>query len=104
MEVTLPKKFEVSTDANIQYRKKDPRFPANNNYTTWNAAVRKRFFKGNDMELELKVFDILNQNRGYQRNFNSFSFTETYYNTLKRFWQLTVTWNFSKNGKPTTGF
>jgi len=96
----LPKKFEVKTDANIQYRQKDARFPTSNNYTTWNASVRKRFFKGNDMEIEFKVFDILNQNRGYQRNFNSSSFTESYYSTLKRFWQLTLTWNFSKNGKP----
>jgi hypothetical protein len=102
--VQLPKKFEISSDANIQYRQKDPRFPANNNYTTWNASVRKRFLKGNDLELELKVFDILNENRGYQRNFNSYSFTETYNNTLRRFWQLTFIYNFSKNGKPTTGF
>lgn len=98
--LTLPKKFELRTDGNIQYRQKDPRFPTANNYTTWNASLRKRFFKGNDMEVEFKVFDLLNQNRGYQRNFNSYSFTETYYNTLKRFWQLTLTWNFSKNGKP----
>lgn len=103
-QVTFLKKFELRTDGNVQYRKKDPRFPANNNFTTWNASIRKRFFKNNDLELELKVFDLLNENRGYQRNFNSFSFTETYYNTLKRFWQLTFVWNFSKNGKPATGF
>jgi hypothetical protein len=51
------------------------------------------------MELKLSVNDILDQNRGYDRNFDSYSFTETYYNTLRRFWLLTVTWNISKNGK-----
>jgi len=102
--VMLPKKFEVSTNANTQIRQKDPRFTQNNNFTTWNASLTKRFFKENALEVSLGLFDILNQNRGYQRNFNSFSFTENYYTTLRRFWLLTLTWNISKNGKPATGF
>ena len=80
-------------------RQKDPRFPADNNFTTWNANVIKRILK-NEMEFKFGVYDILNQNRGYNRSFSSYSFTESYYNTLKRFWLLTVTWNISKNGKP----
>lgn len=102
--VVLPKRFEVSTDAETQIRQKDPRFTQNNNFTTWNASVIKRLLKGNKLELKLGLYDILNQNRGYSRNFNSYSFTETYFNTLRRFWLLTVTWNISKNGKPASGF
>ncbi len=98
--VNLPKNFEISTDINLQLRQKDPRFTQNNNYTTWNMSVIKRMLKDNKLELKLGLYDILDQNKGYQRNFNSFSFTETYYNTLRRFWLLTVTWNISKNGKP----
>ena len=97
--VTLPAKFEIGTNLNFELRKKDPRFPANNNFTTWNAHVLKRVMK-NELEFKFGVYDILNQNRGYNRSFNSFSFTETYYNTLKRYWLFTVTWNISKNGKP----
>ena len=80
-------------------RQKDPRFPDDNNFTTWNANVIKRILK-NEMEFKFGVYDILNQNRGYNRSFSGYSFTESYYNTLKRFWLLTVTWNISKNGKP----
>jgi hypothetical protein len=98
--VTLPKKFELGSNVNFQARQKDPRFPANNNFTTWNAYLIKRIMKNNDLEFKVSLNDILNQNRGYNRSFNSYSFTETYYNTLKRFWLLTVTWNISKNGKP----
>jgi hypothetical protein len=98
--VRLPKNFEVSTNANAQFRQKDPRFTQNNSFTTWNAELIKRFLKDNKLELKFSVNDILNQNRGYQRNFNSYSFTESYFNTLRRFWMLTVTWNISKNGKP----
>ncbi len=98
--LTLPAKFELRTDVNTEIRQKDPNFPANNSFTKWNAALTKRFFKDNALELRLSIFDILNQNRGYDRNFNSSSFTETYYNTLKRFGGLSIIWNISKNGKP----
>ena len=97
--VTLPYKFELGTDINYQMRQKDPRFPANNNFTTWNANVIKRVMK-NELEFKFGVYDILNQNRGYNRSFSSYNFTESYYNTLKRYWLFTLTWNISKNGKP----
>lgn len=100
---TLPHKFEVRTDADVNIRQKDPRFPQNSNYTKWNASIIKRMLKNNDLELKLEVNDILDQNKGYNRNFNSYSFTESYYNILHRYWLLTLTWNISKNGKPAGG-
>ncbi len=96
---TFPHNLYLSTTLNYQARQKDPRFPQNNNFTIWDASLTKRLMK-NELEIKFSVNDILNQNKGYQRNFNSYSFTESYYQTLKRFWLLTVTWNFSKNGKP----
>ena len=100
----LPKKFELHTDINSELRQKDKRFAQNNNFTRWNMDLTKRFFKGNDLEVKFGVYDILNQNRGFDRRFNSYSFTESYYTTLRRFWLLTLTWNISKNGKPASGF
>ncbi len=99
-QINLPKKFEFSTNAGFEIRQKDPRFTQQNSFTTWNASIIKRFFKDNDLEVSLGLNDILNQNRGYQRNFNSYSFSESYFTTLRRFWLLTLTWNISKNGKP----
>ena len=98
--VTFLKKFEISSDANVQVRQKDPRFSQKNNYTTWNASLTRRMFKNNALEIKFSVNDILDQNKGYQRNFNSNSFSETYYTALRRFWLLTLTWNLAKNGKP----
>jgi len=102
--ITFLKNFEIRSTINTQIRQKDPRFTQDNNFTTWNASVTKRFFKDNKLELNLGVFDILDQNKGYQRNFNSYSFTEQYYTTLRRYWLLTLTWNISKNGKPASMF
>lgn len=101
--VTLFKKYELSTDAFTQIQQKDPRFNKKNNYTKWNATITKRFFKDNALEAKFGVYDILNQNKGYNRNYDSYSLTESYYTTLRRFWLLTITWNISKNGKPAGG-
>jgi outer membrane receptor protein involved in Fe transport len=98
------KKFDIGSNLELQLRQKDPRFPQNSSFTTWNGFITKRFFKENQFELKLQVNDILNENKGYDRNFRSYSFTETYYTTLRRFWLLTATWNISKNGKPTKMF
>ncbi|HNF39267.1 MAG TPA: TonB-dependent receptor, partial [Chitinophagaceae bacterium] len=98
------KKFELNTNVNLEIRQKDPRFTQNNNYTTWNAGLTKRFFKDNALEVSFSINDILDENRGYSRNFSSYSFTENYYTTLRRFWLVTLRWNISKNGKPASGF
>jgi hypothetical protein len=103
VRVMLPKKFEVSTDVNFQIRQKDPRFTQKTNFAKWNAGITKLLFK-DVFEVKASVNDILDQNRGYQRNFSSSSFTESYHLTLRRFWLLTLTWNISKNGKPQKGF
>ncbi len=102
--VSFLKHFEITSDISYQAKQKDPRFPADNDYTKWNAALKRKFFK-NELEAGLSVYDILSQNRGYERTFNDYRYTETYYNTLKRYWLLNVTWNFNKNhAKPTDDF
>ena len=103
--VTLKKeRIEIGSNISARFRQKDPRFPANNNYTIWNANIIKRFLKEDKLEIKLTINDILDQNRGYQRNFDSYSFTETYTTTLRRFWLVSAIWNISKNGKPAKSF
>ncbi len=102
-EVTLPWETEIGSDINFEARQKDPAFPRSNSYALWNAYIEKKIYKS-VFVAKFSVQDILNQNRGYSRDFNSYSFTENYYNTLKRYWMLTLTYNFSKNGKPSNDF
>ena len=102
--VTILKKFELNSGVQYDTKQKDPNFPANNTYTLWNASLKRKFFK-DDLEAGILVNDIMNQNRGYDRTFTDYRYTETYYNTLKRYWMLTLTWNFNKNhAKPTNDF
>ena len=99
IEITLPFKFRFETDLSYKTKQKDPRFPAKNTFTLWNASLTRSLFK-DKLEAGISVNDILNENRGYDRSFSDNRYSETFYNTLKRFWMLTLTWNFSKNGKP----
>ena len=103
IEITLPLKFRFETDVSYKAKQKDPRFPVKNTFTLWNASLKRNLFK-DKFEAGVSVNDILNENRGYDRSFSDNRYSETYYNTLKRFWMLTLTWNFSKNGKPIDDF
>lgn len=93
----MGKDFSINTDVDANYVQSDPRFSQNNNYTIWNASISKKFHK-KEFEVRAGVNDILDQNRGYNRNFNSYSFTETYRTTLRRFWLVSFIWNITKNG------
>lgn len=103
IEITLPFKFRFETDIDLTTKEKDPRFPAKNTFTLWNASLKRTIFK-EKLEAGISVNDILNEKRGYDRSFTDNRYSETFYNTLKRFWMVTLTWNFSKNGKPNSGF
>ncbi|MEO6251762.1 MAG: outer membrane beta-barrel protein [Ferruginibacter sp.] len=105
IEITFLKKFRFETELNYKAKKNDPRFPAKNKYTLWNASLKRYIYK-ELLEASFSVNDILNENRGYDRTFTDYRYTETYYNTLKRFWMVTLTWNFAKKGtsKPQSDF
>nr|WP_262915268.1 outer membrane beta-barrel family protein [Niabella ginsengisoli] len=95
--VQLPLKFEIRMDVDGNYTQKLPGYPSGNNFTIWNGFLTKKIYK-NQFEARLSVYDILNQNRGYNRNFDSFRFTESYRTTLQRFWLISFVWNITKNG------
>lgn len=103
LNITLPWSVEFSTSANYQARQRDPRFNRNSDYVKWNASLERKIYK-EILVAKLEVNDILDQNRGYNRNFSSYNYSETFYNTLRRYWMATITWNFSKNGKAPSGF
>lgn len=103
IEITLPYKFRFETDISYQAKQKDPRFPAPNEFTIWNAELKRPILK-KSLEAGFSVNDILNQNRGYDRSFSDYRYTETFYNTLQRYFMFTITWNFSKNGQAPADF
>lgn len=95
--VQLPLKFEIGTDIDWYIRQKVVGFDRNNDVFRWNAYVSKKFLKSDALELRASVFDILNQNIGFQRYGSGNTITEQNYNTIRRYGMLSLIWNFTKS-------
>ena len=100
--VQLPWKMEFNTEVEASFRQKINEFDQSINMIRWNAQIAKKFWKNKAGEIRLSVFDILNQNIGFQRNISSNFITENRYNTIKRYFLIGFTWNFTYN-PATTG-
>ena len=62
----------------------------------WNAGIAKQVFKNKKGEFRFQVYDILSQNIGVNRSTNQNYIEDLSYNVLKRFWQLSFTYNISR--------
>lgn len=96
----LPYKFDLSSNADFNFRQKTSVFDQNRNTIIWNASLSKRLFK-ETCSLKFSINDILDQNIGFRRDIQSNFITENTYATLRRFWLVSFTWNFSKNNAQT---
>jgi hypothetical protein len=100
----LPKKFQFNTDASYNIRQRTTDFDRNTNVFLLNAFVSKKFTKTDELEVRLAVYDIFNQNLGFQRFGSGNQVTQQSYNTIKRYGLLSLIWNFTYkpkgDGKP----
>ncbi len=103
LNYTLPLKFEFNTDVVADLRQKTSTFDRNNNVIVWNAYIGRKLFKGDKGLISIKGNDLLDQNKGFSRFIGSNVVTENSYTTLRRYFMLNFTWNFSKTpgGAPT---
>ncbi|TKK68350.1 hypothetical protein FC093_11780 [Ilyomonas limi] len=95
--ITLPWKLEINTDLQVNLRQKTPSFTENNNVFLWNAYIGRRLLKNDKAIIKIQGYDILNQNKGYSRSINTNITTERNYETIRRYFVLAFTWNFSKS-------
>lgn len=95
----LPWKTQISSDINFNIRERTPAFQENRNVYLWNATFSKKIFKEDAGLISFEMRDVLNQNLGFSRNINETWIQQRTYETIRRLWLITLTWNFSKNGK-----
>ncbi len=93
--VQLPWKLELSATVNWFLRQQTTLFYKDNNVLLCNAYIGKKLRKKSDIEIRASVFDIFNQNVGYDRNAQAGIITENTYNTIRRYGMLSLIWNFS---------
>ncbi len=101
VNVTLPWKLEINSDFQYNLRQKTELFTGNNNVFLWNAYFGRHLLKNDKAIIKIQGYDLLNQNKGYSRSINSNILTERSYQTLRRYFVLAFTWNFSKSAAGT---
>jgi hypothetical protein len=95
--INFPGDIDLGQDIQAYFREASSAFSSNNNVVTWNISLAKKLFKDKKSEIRLKAFDVLDQNKGVSRNTSTTTVTETTFETLHRYYQLSFTWNFIKN-------
>ena len=96
--INLPGKMEISSNGRYQFTQKTESFGQDFDRTIWNSSVSKKFFKAENVKLSLSGNDLLNQNVGFDRNVNSNLITQNSYTTIKRYYMLSLAWDFNKMG------
>jgi hypothetical protein len=91
----LPWKLQLRSELWYDYRQQTTVFNTNNNVTRWDASLGRKFLKGDKLELRAAVYDILNQNLGYNRNAEANYITEDKYSTIRRRLLFSLTYMFS---------
>ncbi len=96
--IFLPGKLEISSNYNYKLTKKTETFNEDVDYLIWNSSFSKKFLKNDNLKLSLSGNDLLNQNVGFQRNTYGNTFSQNSYNTIKRYYMLSLLWDFNKMG------
>lgn len=99
-DLFLPLHFQVHADGDINLRQKTPVFTTNNNVALLNAWIGRKFLKNDALLLKASGNDLLNQNAGFNRTANSNFVTQNTYSTIRRYFMLSLVWNFSRTGTP----
>ncbi len=94
--IYLPLNFQVGTYSSYQYNAATASFHSDFSQLLLNMFIIKTFGKKNNLMVELWGNDLLNQNSGFSRNAQANLITQTTNNTLKRYYMLTINYEFTK--------
>jgi hypothetical protein len=98
VEVTVPGKIQIGTNAEFDLKEKVNAFAGNPNVILWQASISRSFFKKNSFKTSFIVNDILNQNRGFTRIINSDRIYQESYQRISQYFLFKLEWSFNQNG------
>jgi hypothetical protein len=96
--IFLPRKLEISSNYNYNLTRKTETFNEDVDYLIVNSSFSKKFLKNESLKLSLSGNDLLNQKLGFQRNAYGNTFSQNSYNTIRRYYMLSLLWDFNKMG------
>lgn len=88
----------MGLEANWNYRQKMDENDKNNSVLLANAYLEKSFLKDKSLKLRAEGNDLFNRNQGLSRYNSSNYIVDSEYSTIKRYFMLVLTWNFTKTG------
>ncbi|WP_256011935.1 outer membrane beta-barrel family protein [Desertivirga xinjiangensis] len=94
----LPGKFEFSLNGEYRFQEKTISFNEDFERFIVNSSIKKKFLKTDNLALSLSGNDLLNQNNGFSRNAYGNTITQNTYTTIKRYFLLSLIWDFNKMG------
>lgn len=68
----------------------------------WNASISQQFLRDRSLTLSVKAYDLLRQQKSIQRTVNANYIDDIEYNSLTRYFMVTVTYRFNSFGKGKT--
>ena len=93
----LPLKFGIGSDVQYTYNAATEAFSAEH-LTKLNSYIFKTFLKDDKLKISLSGNDLLNQNLNFTRGISGNTTTQTNTTGIRRFFMLSVTWDFTKFG------
>jgi len=96
VHLLLAGKFELSSECEFDLRQRIQAFSSNPNQIRWHATLTKTIFKNKSGKFFLIANDILNQNKGYNRNINTNFISEDRYARISQYFLLKFEWSFNQ--------
>lgn len=97
IKLKLPQKFELSSQVNGYYLT-NTRI-ANSNYLIWNAQIKRRFLKEEQLTCALSIRDILDQTTSISRTISANVIIDSNAEMIARYFLISMTYNLQKNIK-----
>lgn len=93
--VYLPWKMQINANGSYNIQQKTAALSAYNAFIL-NAWIGKKLLKKDALLIKVSGNDILNQNQNFTRNVQSNFITQNTYSNIKRYFLLSILWNFNK--------
>jgi hypothetical protein len=94
--IMLPGKIELRSDVRFDMRQQIDAFADNLNIIQLNSSIGRTVFKDKSGKILLVSNDILDQNRGFNRNISSTFVTEERFLRVGQYFLLRFEWSFNK--------
>jgi len=100
-QLFFPGKLILGSEINYNYTAKTQQIDANQR-TIMSVSINKTFFEEENLKVSLKVNNLFNQDTNFNRNIVANTLTQTTSTGIRRYFMLSVSWDFTKFGTSST--